>query len=102
MTKASSPKAQKKKKPVGRILFPMTMAIRTDKRGNRYLAARVSTIIAGESVERTLMARGSAIDSIANVLKLGKAVKIAVNEDQIPQGGLFYTGLRVLPAPKAA
>ena len=93
--------AKRKKKPVARILFPIRSAIRTDKRGNRYLAARVTTIIDGESIERTMMARGAALDAIAQVMVPGRAVKISVNEDRIPKGGLFYTGLEVLPVPEA-
>jgi len=104
-TKTSAPEVAEApaKKIYTVAVTPLRIDFRTDKRGTRYMAARVMAKVKGsEDIERTMMARGNPLAAVEGALKVGQATNVRVLFDRIPKGGEFFTAIDLPKTRKAA
>lgn len=75
-------------------MTPSSIEILNDRRDKPYMKARVSaTMTDGRVVERTLMARGRALDAVKDNLEEGKTSRVRVIFSKTDQGAPFFTAL---------
>jgi hypothetical protein len=73
---------------------PITIDTLEDRRGKPYMKARVTAIMSdGRQVERTLMARGRALEAINDNIAVGKTSRLRVIFSKTDQGAPFLTAL---------
>lgn len=76
------------------VVTPISIQTLDDRRGKQYMKARVTaTMSDGRLVERTLMARGKALEAVSPNLEVGKASRLRVIFSKTDQGAPFLTAL---------
>ena len=76
------------------LITPISIQTLQDRRGKTYIKARVSAIMKnGCAKERTLMARGKALEAINENIAVGKASRVRVIFSTTDQGAPFLTAL---------